>query len=76
MISDIEHDFPQKSKQKYMNKNHLGLFTETHEVLPRLIKTPNSYVFKMAALTEDRFPQKKLTVDFGKKLINIEEKRE
>ena len=57
MISDIEHDFPQKFWQKYIEKPHLGLLTETHEVLLRLIKTPNIHVFKMAAPTEDRFPQ-------------------
>ena len=68
MISDIEHDFPQKScvTSKGPNefflittleKTHLGLLTETHEVLLRLIKTPNIDVFKMAAPTEDCFPQ-------------------
>ena len=57
MISFIEHDFPQKSWQKYIKKNILGLLTEIHEVLLRLIKTPNIHVFKMAAPTEDRFPQ-------------------
>ena len=57
MISDMEHDFPQKSWQKYSRKKHLDLLTETHEVLLRLIKTPNIHVFKMAAPTEDRFPQ-------------------
>ena len=36
---------------------HLGLLTEIHEVVFRLIKTPNIHVFKMAAPTEDRFPQ-------------------
>ena len=44
MISDIEHDFPQKSYQKYIIKKHLGLLTETHEVLLRIIKTPNIHV--------------------------------
>ena len=57
MISDIEHDFPPKSLQKYIKKTHLGLLTETHEVLLWLIKTPNIHVFKMAAPTGDRFPQ-------------------
>ena len=57
MISDIEHDFHQKSYQNTLEKNHLGLLTETHEVLLRLNKTPNIHVFKMAAPTEDRFPQ-------------------
>ena len=57
MISDIEHDFPQKSNQKYIRKTHLGLLTETHEVLLWLIKTLNIHVFKMAAPTEDRFLQ-------------------
>ena len=57
MISDIEHDFSQKSYRKYIENTHLGLLTETHEVLLRLIKTPNIHVFKMAAHTEDRFPQ-------------------
>ena len=57
MISVIEHDFTQKSWQKYIKKNHLGLLTETYEVVLRLIKTPNIHVFKMAAPTEDRFPQ-------------------
>ena len=57
MISDIEHDFTQKSYQKYIKKKHLGLLTETHEVVLRLLKTPNIHVFKMAAPTEDRFPQ-------------------
>ena len=54
MISDMEHDFPQKSCQKYSRKKHLGLLTET---LLRLIKTPIIHVFKMAAPTEDSFPQ-------------------
>ena len=35
----------------------LGPLAETHEVLPRLIKTLNIHIFKMAAPTEDRFPQ-------------------
>ena len=50
MISDIEHDFPPKSEI---------LLTETHEVLLKFgsFKTPNIHVFKMAAPTEDRFPQ-------------------
>ena len=39
-----------------LEKTYLGLLTETHEVLLRLIKTPNIHVFKMAAPTEDRFP--------------------
>ena len=42
---------------KYIKKTILGLLTETHEVLLRLIKTPNIHVFKMAPPTEDRFPQ-------------------
>ena len=60
MISDIEHEFPQKSTiacKNTLEKTHLGLLTETHEVLLRLIKTPNIHVFKMAAPTEDRLPQ-------------------
>ena len=58
MISNIEHDFPQKSEiRNILVKTHLGLLTETHEVLLRLITTPNIHVFKMAAPTEDRFPQ-------------------
>ena len=48
MIYDIEHNFPQKSQQKYIRKIYLGLLTETDEVLLRLIKTANIYVFKMA----------------------------
>ena len=47
----------QKSYRKYIHNTHLGLLTETHEVLLRLIKTPNIYIFKMAAPTEDHFPQ-------------------
>ena len=50
----------QKSYQKYIHNTHLGLLTETHEVLltsVRLIKTPNIHIFKMAAPTEDHFPQ-------------------
>ena len=39
-----------------LEKTHLGLLTETHEVPLRLIKTLNIHVFKMAAPTEDRFP--------------------
>ena len=31
----------QKSYRKYIDNTHLGLLTETHEVLLRLIKTPN-----------------------------------
>ena len=46
----------QKSYRKYIDNTHLGLLTETHEVLLRLIKTPNIHIFKMAALTEDHFP--------------------
>ena len=47
----------QKSYRKYTDNTHLGLLTETHEVLLRLIKTPNIHIFKMAAPTEDHFPQ-------------------
>ena len=43
----------QKSYRKYIDNTHLGLLTETHEVLLRLIKTPNIHIFKMAALSED-----------------------
>ena len=58
MISDIEHDFTQKSKEKYIiKKTYLGLLAETHKVLLRLIKTPNIHVFKMASPTENCFPQ-------------------
>ena len=57
MISDIEHDFSQKSYRKYIENTNMGLLTETHEVLLRLIKTPHIHVFKMAAPTENRFPQ-------------------
>ena len=32
-----------------LEKTHLGLLTERHEVLLRLIKTPNIHVFKIAA---------------------------
>ena len=46
-----------KSYRKYIHNTHLGLLTETHEVLLRLIKTPNIHIFKMAAPTEDHFPQ-------------------
>ena len=56
MISDIEHELSKKSYQKYIENTHLGLLTETHEVLLRLIKTPNIHIFKMAAPTEDHFP--------------------
>ena len=45
-----------KSYGKYIHNTHLGLLTETHEVLLRLIKTPNIDIFKMAALIEDHFP--------------------
>ena len=47
----------QKSYRKYIHNTHLGLLTETHEVLLRLIKTPNIHIFKMAAPTADHFPQ-------------------
>ena len=47
----------QKSVRKYIHNTHLGLLTETHEVLLRLIKTPNIHIFKMAVPTEDHFPQ-------------------
>ena len=57
MIPDIEYDFPQKYYQNTLEKTHLGLLTETHEVLLRLIKTPNIHVFKMVAPPEDRFLQ-------------------
>ena len=57
MISDIETDFPRNLSKNTFEITHLGLLTETHEVLLRLIKTPNIHVFKMAAPTEDRFPQ-------------------
>ena len=56
MISDIEHELSKTSYQKYIENTHLGLLTETHEVLLRLIKTPNIHIFKMAAPTEDHFP--------------------
>ena len=46
----------QKSYRKYIHNIHLGLLTETHEVLLRLIKTPNIHIFKMAAPTEDHSP--------------------
>ena len=45
------------SKNTLEKNKHLGLLTETHEVLLRLIKTPNIHVFKMASPIEDRFPQ-------------------
>ena len=57
MISDIQHTFLRNISKNTLEKNHLGPLTETHEVLLRLIKTPNIHVFKMAAPTEDRFPQ-------------------
>ena len=47
----------QKSYRKYIDNTHLDLLTETHEVLLRIIKTPNIHIFKMAAPTEDHFPQ-------------------
>ena len=47
----------QKSFRKYIHNTHLGLLTETHEVLLRLIKTPNIHIFKMAVPTEDHFPR-------------------
>ena len=47
----------QKYYRKYIHNTHLGLLTETHEVLLRLIKTPNIHIFKMAAPTEHHFPQ-------------------
>ena len=53
MISDIEHDLLKNLNKNTLEKTHLGLLTETHEVLLRLIKTPNIHVFKMAAPTED-----------------------
>ena len=56
MISEIEQDYSQKSWQKYIKNTHLGLLTETHEVLLRLIKTPNIHISKMAASTEDLLP--------------------
>ena len=57
MISVIEHDFTQKLAKIHKKKPYLGLLMKTHKVVLRLIKTPNIYVFKMAAPTEDRFPQ-------------------
>ena len=57
MISDIEHDILQKSEQKYIKKTHLGVLTETYEILLRLIKITNIHVFKKAAPTVDRFPK-------------------
>ena len=47
----------QTSYRKYIHNTDLGLLTETHEVLLQLIKTPNIHIFKMAASTEDHFPQ-------------------
>ena len=48
----------QKSYRKYIENTHLGLLTKTHDrVLLRLIKTLNIHIFKMAAPTEDHFPQ-------------------
>ena len=57
MISDMEHTFLGNLRKNPLEKIHLGLLTETHEVLIRLIKTPNIHVLKMAAPTEDHFPQ-------------------
>ena len=58
MISDLSTTFLRNLiKNTLEKKQHLGFFTETHEVLLRLIKTLNIYVFKMAAPTEDRFFQ-------------------
>ena len=47
----------QTSYRKYIHNTDLGLLTETYEVLLQLIKTPNIHIFKMAASTEDHFPQ-------------------
>ena len=47
----------QKSYRKYIDNTHLGLLTETHEVLLRLFNTPNIHIFKMAAPNEDHFCQ-------------------
>ena len=50
-------EFSEILYRKYTDNTHLGLLTETHEVLLRLIKTPNIHIFKMAAPTEDHFPR-------------------
>ena len=47
----------QKSYRKYIDNTHLGLLTETHEVLLRLIKTPNIHIFK----TQHRRPPKTIS---------------
>ena len=49
--------FLRNLSKNILEKKHLGLLVETHEVLLRLIKTPNIHVIKMAAPTEDRVPQ-------------------
>ena len=36
----------QKSYRKYIHNTHLGLLTETHQVLLQLIKTLNIHIFK------------------------------
>ena len=58
MISDIEHDFP----QKYIKKAHMGLLTETHEVLLRLTKTPNIHVFQDGGTHRRPYPPDHIVV--------------
>ena len=47
----------QKSYRKYIENNPFGPLNGNTRVLLRLIKTPNIHIFKMAAPTEDHFPQ-------------------
>ena len=46
-----------KSYQKIHRKYPFGPLDGNTRVLLRLIKTPNIHIFKMAAPTEDHFPQ-------------------
>ena len=47
----------QKSYRKYNRKYPFVPLNGNTRVLLRLIKTPNIHIFKMAAPTEDHFPQ-------------------
>ena len=54
MISDNEHDFPQKFA-KIHKKKHLVLLTETHEVLLWLLK-PQTFMYSSGGTHLKPFP--------------------
>ena len=58
MISDIEHNrLSPEILAKINKKTTFGPLDENTRRTTSAIKTPNIHAFKMAAPTEDRFPQ-------------------